>query len=66
MLAFNRINYKVQGFTLTSAIVNSKLPYKVVQTSHKRVCLIYVQLSCLRSCADSGLLQLLKIFEITT
>ncbi len=63
-LAFARTDYKVQGATFTSAIVDLKRPDRVVGNTHKRFCSTYVQLSHLRSFAGLGLLQPIDMSDI--
>lgn len=63
--AFCLTDYKVQGSTLTSAILDMKVnPKAPGQDHHKKFCSTYVQLSRLRSLRGLYLLQKLEIEDL--
>ncbi len=64
MIAFARIDYKVQSVAFISAIVDLKYLDRVIENTHKQFCSTYKQLSCLRSFAGLGLLQFIDMSDI--
>ncbi len=63
-LGFALTEYKVQGATFDSVVVDLKRQSKGVIATHKRFCSTYIQLSRLRSFAGLGLLQPIDITDI--
>ena len=64
-LAFSLTDYKVQGSTLTTAVLDLKHdPSARGQDGHKKYCLTYVQLSRLRSLDGLHLLQSITIEDL--
>ncbi len=64
-LGFALTEYKVQGATFDTAVVDLKRQSKGSRVStHKRFCSTYVQLSQLRSFAGLGLLQPIDITDV--
>ena len=63
-LGFALTEYKVQGATFDSAVVDLKRQSRGGTATHRRFCSTYVQLSRLRSFAGLGLLQPIDITDI--
>jgi len=63
--AFSLTDYKIQGSTLTTAVLDLKdNPSLKGQSSHKKFCSIYVQLSRLRSLDGLHLLQKIDMKDL--